>query len=166
MMKKIFIVTLLVMFGCISLSFADAVETTTATARTASVSASGIEQVVAIADGASGYTQNIDVRGSASVREYPKKIASSTGATLNAGTALVTGACYVASISISGLTTAGDYVIIYDALSATGTPKFEISAGTAKDTNNIVIPGGAIFATGVFADSNADVVFCSIAYDN
>jgi len=165
-MKRIFILSLLVIFGCTGLLFAAAVETTTATARTASVSASGIEQVVAVADGASGYTQNIDVRGSASVREYPKQIASSTGLTLNTGVALVTGACYVASISMSGITTAGDYVLIYDALSATGTPKFEISAGTAKDTTNIVIPGGAIFATGVFADSNANVVFCSIAYDN
>lgn len=165
-MKKLFL-SLLVIFGCVSLAFGAAVETTAVTARSASVSTGGIEQVVAVADGSSGYVADVDVRGSVSTREYPKQLASSTGSTLNTGTGLVTGACYVYSITISGPgTTALDNVLIYDALTATGTPKFEASIGTAGETLTISIPGGVKFATGVFADSNSDLVHCAVVYDN
>lgn len=167
MMRKIFILSLLIIFGYASLAFCAAVESTAVTGRHAQVAGAGIESVVAVADGSSGYVADVDVRGSLSTREYPKQVASSTGGTLLNGTALVSGACYVYSITISGPgTAAGDYVLIYDAASATGTPKFEASVGTAKDTNDISIPGGAIFSTGVFADANSTMVHCAVVYDN
>jgi len=164
----IFVLSLLVLLYCASFAFAAAVKSTTATARTASVSSSGVEQVVAVADGASGYTQNIDVRGSSSVREYPKQIVSVTGKTLNDGAAaLVSGECYISGIIVSGTSvTAGDYVLIYDALTVTGTAKFDISVGTAKNTIPISIPGGVKFATGVSADSSADAIHLTLIYDN
>jgi hypothetical protein len=158
----------LVIFGCFGLSFAAAVETTTASARVAGVSTGGVEQVVAVADGASGYTQNIDVRGSASVREYPKQIASVTGLDLSGGkAALVSGECYISGIVVSGpAAAAGDYVLIYDALTVTGTAKFDVSIGTAKNTIPISIPGGAKFTTGVSAQSNSTAVHLTVIYDN
>lgn len=148
------------------LVFADATVTTASNARTASY-ANGILTVSGIADLSSGNTAEIDGAGALSVMEYPKTIAQATGGTLNTGTALVGSACRVSNIIVSGPTTAaGNYVLIYDAASAAGTAKFDISVGTAKGTTPIVIPGGATFSTGVFADSNSDNVHLTITYDN
>ena len=47
---------------------------------------------------------------------------------------------------------AGDRIDVYDALSATGTPKFEVEVGVAKSTIIINIPGGTVFSTGIFVD--------------
>lgn len=94
-----------------------------------------------------------------------KLIAVATGATLNAGTQMITGECYVESITISGVgTSAGDYALVYDYTNATAAYlKAEPSVGTAKDTNSIPL-GGAYFANGVFADSNSDNVILTISY--
>lgn len=145
--------------------FGDATVTSATKARAAAMD-KGLESVVGVGDVSSGNTQEVDGRGAASVLEYPKTITSSTGSTLNTGTALYTGACRLSTVTCSGPTTsAGDYVLLYDAAAATGTPKIECSVGVAKDTNHIIIPGGASFSTGIFADSNADSVHVSVTYD-
>jgi hypothetical protein len=81
--------------------------------------------------------------------DNPSSIAVASGATLNTGTALVTGACNVQSITVSQAVTAGDYLLIYDAASATGTPKYDIEMGTSE-TKHLVF-NDAEFGTGVFA---------------
>lgn len=166
MMKRIFVLSLLLILGACSLSYAAAVSTSADKARAATTGV-GIDTIAAIADAVTGNAVDVDSRGSASTREYPKQVTSSTGGTLNAGVALVSSECYLYSIALSGpATAAGDYVLIYDAASATGTPKFEISVGTAKDTTLISIPGGAKFSTGIFAVSNGIAPFVSVVYDN
>ena len=145
------------------MAFASYVYAGSADARTASTG-KGISQVNGLGDLSSGNTAEIDSDGNVYTRSGSATVVSSTGATLNTGTAIVGAACNVESITIGGVgTAAGDYVLIYDAASATGTPKFEISVGTAKDTRTIDVKGGA-FATSVFADSNSDNVFLSVVY--
>jgi len=166
--KLTFIILCLVViaFASPALVLADATETDTRQAKRGGGS-QGINYMVTPADASKGYTQHIDSAGAASVMEYPKTIVASTGSTLNAGVALVSSACRVSTITISGTaTSAGAWVKIYDAASATGTPKIEISLGTAKDTRTITIPGGATFSTGVFADSSENLVHLSVTYDN
>lgn len=159
-MKKIFMFTLLVIFALSFTSFADAATK----ARTASV-AQGISQVDGIADLSSGDSLEINSTGSAYVRPLPiSTVVASTGLPLNDGVALITGAANIESITISGQGSAGDYVLLYDALTATGTPKWEISAGTAKNTVTIDAKGGAV-TTGLFADSNANTVHISVSYN-
>ena len=163
-MRKLFLViAALALLG--GVAFADATATSTVNGRVATQE-KGINQVVAVGDASNGYTQNVDSRGVASVGEYPKTIEASTGPTLDAGVALVSSATRVSTVTCSGFgTAAGDYVLIYDAASATGTPKLECTVGTAKDTNSIVIPGGATFSTGVFADSNSGLVHVAVTHD-
>lgn len=84
--------------------------------------------------------------------ENPSSIAQASGETLDAGTALVTGRCYVQSITISQASTVGDYLLLYDATSATGTAKYDISVGVAKETIHLPLHE-AEFGTGVFADA-------------
>lgn len=160
------LLTLFVALMMSGVAFADATNTAATKARNATQE-KNINSVVGVGDISTGNTVEIDGRGAASVLEYPKTITSSTGKTLNDGVALVSAAARVSTVTISGpATAAGDYILIYDAASATGTPKIEIAVGTAKDTRTIVIPGGATFSTGVFADSNSDAVFVSVTYDN
>jgi len=163
-MRKLFILCLLVSLALVpTMAWADATNTTTRNARTATLDyASG--GAVAISDLGSGYTQQIDSAGAASVMEYPKTIAQSTA--LFGGVALVSSACRVATITYGGNPiAAGSTLLIYDAASATGTPVFDISVGTANDTKHLVIPGGATFSTGVFAQSD-DAGHITITYDN
>ena len=78
-------------------------------------------------------------------------IAVAEGGTLDAGTALVTGRCFGKVLIVTG-ENAGDYVLIYDNTSATGTPKLDISVGTASQP--VIVPlEEAEFGTGVFANS-------------
>ena len=162
MRKLLFVIAALAMLG--GVAFADATSTSTQNSRTASYDKAN--QIVGVADLTYGYTQRVDSKGAALVMEKSSTISASTGGTLNTGTALYTGACRVKSVTVSGFgTAAGDYVLIYDAASATGTAKIEVTVGTAKDTNTIVIPGGADFSTGIFADSNSNNVHVSVSYD-
>ena len=160
-MKKIFILSLLVIFALSFTSFANAATK----ARTASV-AQGLQGVYGVADLSSGDSLEVDSTGSAYVRPLPvSTVVSSTGITLNSGTALITGEANIESITVSGFgTAAGDYVLLYDALSATGTPKWEATAGTAKGTYTIDTKGAAV-TTGLFADSNADQIHVSVSYN-
>ena len=155
MFKKLFILCLLVILPA-AIAQAD-------TARRGSF-AEGFMGAVAVSDVSSGTVAEVDSAGNLRVANKTTKT-SADGAALNTGTALVSGAAYVQSITMSGFsTTAGDYVLIYDDTAATGEPDFEITVGTAKET--VTIPCyGAYFSTGVFADSNSDAVFCAITYN-
>lgn len=165
MFKKISLILLSALLVPASLVLADTTVTTGRNARSIGVD-SGVNQIVAVAGARSKKTIEIDSRGAASVFQYPQIISSNTGKTLNDGVLIRTGAARVSSITVGGFdTTAGDYVLVYDATSATGTAKFDIAVGTAKDTVSVVIPGGAIFSTGIFADSNVDTVHAAITYD-
>lgn len=154
-MKKIFILSLLIIFALSFTSFADAATK----ARVASV-AQGISQVDGIADLSSGDSLEIDSDGSASVKEYPKTVAFEAGD----AAAKVTGACTVYGFIVTGVS-AGDNVQIYDALTATGTPKFDIVVGTAADTKVVSLPaGGVSFSTGVSYDATDDETLTTIIY--
>ena len=82
--------------------------------------------------------------------------AQASGASLRTGTALVTGHCFgktliVSQSNVATTQAATNYLLIYDAASATGTPKLDISVGTAYLT--IPVPLDDLeFGTGVFAD--------------
>lgn len=160
MFKKLLIALLLVV-GMVSVAFADATVTTATKARLATQD-KDVQGAYAIGDISSGYTQEVDSRGSASVLEYPKSVATVSGV----DGAAVGSACRVVAINVAApLASAGDYVNIYDAASATGTPKLEISLGTAKDSKSIVIPGGITFSTGVYVEQSADNALVSVIYD-
>lgn len=96
--------------------------------------------------------------------DNPSSVATAYGATLDAGTQLITGQCNLQSITVSGATMlAGSYVNLYDGTDATGTHKFDITVGTAYNT--ITIPlHDAEFGTGVFANSSNNNVFISVEY--
>lgn len=145
-----------------SFVFADATWTTTKNGR-AVTGQQGISNVVAVADGSTGYTQRVDSTGAASVIEKPCTVVVGSGL----DSLLVTGAARVYAINVAGTAiAAGDTALIYDALTATGTPRFEISVGTAKNTNEVIIPQGAKFATGIYQAQSADNMLVSVCYDS
>jgi hypothetical protein len=164
-MKKLFLVLLLVL-GLVGYVYADTLVTSATRARAAALD-KGIQQVVAIGDVSDGYTQEVDSHGAASVMEYPKKVATSEGTALNTGADLTGAASRIYSITFGGYTTAAkDYVLVYDAATATGTAKFEVSVDTAGGTNHLALPGGVIFSTGCFVDANAATGKVTVTYDN
>lgn len=122
----------------------------------------------AIVDQTNGYTQHVDSEGAAYVQEKVNEVVEMIGTNdTYAGTTVKSGACRLKSITFGGPTAAaGDYLLVYDATSATGTPKFDVSVGTAKDTNTVVIPGGVKMATGIFAKSTTSTGVATITYDD
>lgn len=96
-----------------------------------------------------------------------KTLYSNRGKTLNDGVAAVTGSCTLYSLTVGGGDiAAGGYLLVYDAASATGTPKFDIAVGTAKNTIPVYLPSDGVgFTTGIFLDSSSDTVFATIAYE-
>lgn len=60
--------------------------------------------------------------------------------------------------------TAGDYALVYDAATATGSPVFDISIDTAKGTEQLIIPGGVAFATDIYVDVIDSNVALTIIY--
>lgn len=75
-------------------------------------------------------------------------IAMADGAETSAGKALVTGRCFGQTLIVNA-STAGDYVLVYDNTSATGTPKLDIPVGTANQP--VIVPlQEAEFGTGVY----------------
>lgn len=158
----LYFVALLAVLAIPAMVFSDATQTTARKGRTATTGV-GLSYVVGIAELRGGDTWEIDSRGAGSVLEYPKTAAVVSGTDASA----VSGAVRLTSISVAGQGTAAlDRVDIYDAASATGTPVFEISLGTAGETRHIVIPGGATFSTGVFVDQSANNMLVTITYDN
>ena len=96
--------------------------------------------------------------------DNPSSLAVGSLSVLNSGKVLVTGQCNVQTLTVGGYTSAaGDYVIIYDGINATGTQKFDISIGTAKTTIHINL-NDAEFSTGVYADSSADTLTLTVGY--
>jgi len=169
-MKKLLTFCLLVALMMIPASvWADAEFTSTLTGKacTADYCSGG---TVGVSDIGNGYSQRVDDTGAAYVKEKAKAIANTLSGAMGVGVSLVAAPARVSNIIVSGAaTTALDFVLIYDALTATGTAKFDISLGTAGETVNIVIPGGASFATGVYAiagtgSTAAPVV--TVLYDN
>jgi len=136
-MKRLFLIALLVM-GLAGVSFADSSRSI----------GGGTEQYVSITDASSGTAAEVSSSGAVNT------VGKSKAVTLQTGDGLIyTGACNIQTLVFSGVTEA-DYVQVYDALTATGTPKFDIKMGTASNT--IVLPlGGAPFATGIYADTSA-----------
>ena len=166
--NKLFILCLMVSISLFLVGdvFADATITSARNARTASMG-KGIQQVIGVAGIRNGKVLEVDGEGSASVKEYPKTIATSEGLELNTGVALVGSACRVSNIIFGGVNVAaGGYLLVYDAASATGTPKFEIAIGLAQSTIPLTIPGGATFSTGVFVVGSATNQHVTITYDN
>lgn len=103
----------------------------------------------------------IDSDGSVQTRPHANTITTSHGGDV----AIVSGACTVYGIYVTG-TTAGDEAIIYDAASATGLPKLDIKVGTANNTIALTFPGGATFSTGVYADVTDSDVDITVIYNN
>ena len=165
-MKRLLFALLVVLLAA-GQGWADATATSTLTAKGGNID---FGTPVNLTDPESGYNQQIDSAGAASVMEYPKTIANTLSGVMDVGVALVSSACRVHNIIVSGeLSTALDYVLIYDAASATGTPDFDISIGTAGETVSITIPGGGTFSTGVYAiagDAASSALTVTITYDN
>jgi len=117
-----------------------------------------------------GYTQRIDSEGAAYVQEKVQEVVEAIDANdLYSGTTVKSGACRLSSITFGGPTAAaGDFLLVYDNTSATGTPKFDISVGTAKDTVFFVVPGGVKMATGIFVKqgSGGSSGVATVTYDD
>ncbi len=153
-MKKIFIFSLLIVFALSFVSFADAATK----ARTASV-AQGLQGVYGIGDLSSGNTIEVTDAGAATVANK----AVALGVAAGADTLIYTGACSIQSVHIAGAA-AGDYAQIYDAITATGTPKFDprIAVNTSSLSYDLK---GAPMATGIYVDVSSSAVFASVVYD-
>ena len=172
-MKKIFILSLLIIFALSFTSFADAAATK---ARTASV-AQGLQGVYGIGDLSSGNTAEVDGDGNLAVavsgisadldvdsdgalatREVGRKLVSF----LSEDGAAYSGPAIVYGFAAAG-TTAGDYIGLYDATSITGTAVLDIVVG-ANGTSYINIPGGISFATDVYVDVSSATVRAMTIY--
>lgn len=194
-MKKIFIFSLLIIFAFSFVSLADAAATKARTASVAQ-GLQGVYGIADLSSGDSleidssgnagialknGTSQAaIDTSGNIAVEikndtntatvdtngALLTRISDSTYAYLdNADGVAVTGASKVYSITVTG-TNAGDYALVYDALTATGDPEFDIKVGTAADTKTISIPGGVKFNTGVYIDFKDTFQVATVVYDN
>ena len=164
-MRK-FIFALLAYLAMAGLVFADATYTSTNNAKGGNADYGYGAQV----DQTNGYTQHIDSEGAGYVMEKVNEVVELIDAgDLANGTAVKSGACRFKGIAFGGgNAAAGDYALIYDASSATGTPKFDISVGTAKETIVLSIPGGVKFSTGIFvkADAVTDASVATVWYDD
>ena len=152
MIKKLFIGLLIVLaMPAICMAAADQ-------SRAAAVGGN-VDQIVAIGDASSGYLAEVNSNTGAVLT-----VARAQAVTAQWGDGLMyTGACRIISISIASAT-AGDYAQIYDALTATGTPKFD--PRIAVNTSSLTYPiGGAPFATGIYVDAIGASTFTTIVYD-
>lgn len=164
-MKKIFslgIAVLALMFLCVG-----TVDAATK-ARTASYD-KGIMGVQGLGDLSTGNTVEVDDDGNLQVEindAERQTIYAATGNTATGGVAVVSAASNVTMLTISGsATSAGDYVLLYDAASATGTPKLEATIAVTGETYSITIPGGANFDTGIWMVTKDNAVHASVAYN-
>lgn len=150
--------------------WADATYTSTVNAK--STTADYATELSAITDQTNGYTQRVDSEGAAYVMEKVKEIDVSESGEVGTGWAVTSSAARLHQVIVSGdETAAGCTVLIYDAASATGTAKLDITLGTAKETKIITIPGGAKFSTGIYvkapATTNTNALAnVTVIYDN
>lgn len=166
MNKKIFVLSLLVMFAiALNVYAADS-------ARRGSFNAD-INGVYGVADVSTGWVAEVDSNGSLQTQVGQSTVVTNfdgMSGSVAPGTArvLYTGACKIQGISIGGdAAAANDSVNVYDAITTpagTVAAKFEVSVGTAKDTEYIDCHG-ASFSTGIWVDSNTNTGFVSITYN-
>lgn len=96
--------------------------------------------------------------------DNPSSVAVASGTTLNTGTQLITGQCNLQSIILGGPNVvAGDYVLLYDNTSATGTPKLDVAVGVNASTISIPLHETE-FGTGVFANASSSGMHISVEY--
>jgi len=154
MIRRIFIISLLVI-AIPAICFAAADQS-----RAAAVGGN-VDQIVAIGDASSGYLAEINsTTGAVTTTLAARAVTSQTKSAL-----VYTGACRVQLIQVRGIA-AGDLVLVYDAVTATGTPKFDIAIAVANDSKCINV-GGAAFATGIYVThtNTAANMFSSVVYD-
>ena len=150
-MRKLFIFTLLAVLLMTTGAFA-------ATKASRAVVSSGVEQAVAIGDLSSGDTAEVNSVGGIATTRKAVAVTSQDGAAL-----VYTGACYVQGIVITA-PTAGDSMAVYDAITATGEPKFE--AKVADNTSTTFVDCfGAPFTTGIYVDVTDSDVQTTVIYD-
>jgi len=160
--KVLLVMLLAVFFVAPTVVFADATITAARNVRTAG-SDQGFTSTSAVAGARTGKVWEIDNRGAGSVFQYPQTIGNANGI----DTLIRTGAARVTSITIGGDgSAAGDKVDFYDALTATGDVKIEVSIAVAQETVHVSIPGGLQFSTGIFADlSDGAALNVTVGYD-
>jgi len=118
-----------------------------------------IDQIIAIGDGSSGYLAEVSSgSGALNIAKRTQAVTSQVGDAL-----VYSGACRPQTLTVS-VDRAGDYVLIYDALTATGTAKFDIKVGTANSALSIDL-GGAPFATGIYVDAYSNQTATTVVYD-
>ena len=164
-MRK-FIFALLAVMAMAGLAFADATFTSTTNVKGGNADYG----YGATVDQTNGYTQRIDSEGAGHVMEKVNEVVEAIGSgDLANGLLVKSGASRFKGIAFGGgNSAAGDYVLVYDALTATGTPKFDIGVGTAKDSIILSIPGGVKFSTGIYiiSDSVTDASVATVWYDD
>lgn len=151
-MKKLFALSLLIIFAAFSANAYAATK-----ARTASQGV-GIEMVNGIGDLSGGNTVEVNDEGGLATAKRSRAVTAQLG-----DGQLYTGACYIQTITISGVS-AGDSAAIYDNTSATGTAKFDPKIDTANGSYTINA-NGAPFATGIYVDATDTEVHTSVVYD-
>jgi hypothetical protein len=151
-MKKFsFVLSLLMVFLLSTGAFA-------ATKASRAVVSSGVEQVVGLGDLSSGDTAEVNSVGGVATTRKAVAVTSQVGDAL-----VYTGACYVQGITFYGVT-AGDRLAVYDALSATGTAKFD--PAVAANTSTVTVDCfGAPFTTGIYVDASAATINSTVIYD-
>lgn len=111
---------------------------------------------VAVCDGADGWCTDVDSSGRMEVKDVA---AGGSIKNVQEGDEIaITGAAKVYSITVTGAT-AGDTALLYDALSATGFPIFDIKVGTNNSTVSVPLgKNGVAVSTGLYVDvTDADV---------
>jgi len=151
-MKRLFFLSLLVVLAMVGPVFA-------ADNSHAAAVGGKIDMSVAIADASSGYTAEVSsTSGALNVAGRAQAVTSQFG-----DGHMYTGAARIQTICVEG-PTAGDYAEIYDAITATGTAKFDprIAANTSSQCYDV---GGAPFATGIYINATDGDVLTTVVYD-
>jgi len=157
-MKKF--LTMLVLIGFVLGSFAPLAMAGDNDAR--QLDAFDVDQIVALADGQAD-TAEISDEGAV----YVKQAGAATIGFANKDSIVYTGACTVYSATIHGFSGSSDkdWVAVHDALSATGTPKFDISIATSGGTFQARFTG-LTFSTGIYVNTiDDDNIQLFVEYD-
>lgn len=158
-MKKLLFLGLLIALVLVAANVSAA--TTADTARAAST-AGQAENIVAVTDGQSGALLNIDPQGSAQVSEFTEECSDIK----HISSQILAGSGRIGTITCNSAT-AESYLLIYDALTATGTPKIDVQMDVANE--QYTVPLNFDIATGIYVDysgsgTEGDVTY-SVTYD-
>lgn len=157
MIKKLFIIGLLVMFALVSTyAFAKSADV----ARVAGFDSDITGGVVCIGDASSGLLVDVDSSGSLQVLNRENYSASrQVGDKL-----ILTGAGVIQRVIFTP-NTADDYLLVYDGTSASGTLLVDLQGHTADQT--LVFELGVNVATGIYVDeSNSSDCDYTVVYDS